>query len=244
VNPMRAEEFQKLWDEGRRREALDGARATARAGGEEEMLLKLAEALAIAGHQLGAWGMAEETYQIVTELRQKVWGPEHFHGAYAHKALADWYRDVGRFDEAERTMRLSLDIAERRWKEDPRPVRNTLLDLAGLSVERKDLAAAESFYQRALEVEESSARPDRDELRFILNELRALYSRQGRIEDAAKALARRLTLSKTLGKRPDLDDAHDLTVLAELRRRMGRQKEADALLERANRIRARARGKG
>ncbi|CAN92270.1 hypothetical protein sce2111 [Sorangium cellulosum So ce56] len=223
-----------LWDEGQAAEAIAGARA-ALVGAPEDARLSVAGALIACADAADSSPMAEEAHRVAAELRESVWGSDHPRSPYVRLPLAGWLQRVGRFDEAERELLAALAVAERRT-EDPRPLRDVLVCLARLALERNDLDEAAVRFQCAMAAEESRPRPEAIELQPLLGELHAIYAQQGRVAEAASAMERRLQLSRTLGRRPSLDDARDLLALADLRDKQGRSGDAAALRERSARI--------
>lgn len=232
---MEADALRGLWEQGRRDEALAAAREALASASEDERLA-LAGALIACADELEFGPDVEEAHRLAVELRASVWGEEHPQGAYVRLPRAAWLSRLGRHDEAERELLGALAVAERQGGRFHHPHRHVLVALAELAQRRGNIDEAIAYYRRAVAAEEAWSRPDPAELQPLLGELRALYVQQGRIAEAAEAMSRRLALSRTLGKRPDLDDVEDLRTLADLRDKEGRHGDAAALRERAARI--------
>ena len=104
----------------------------------------------------------------------------------------------GDFAEAERLIRLSLDIREEALGPDHPEVATSLNNLAELQASLARFLEAETLCKRALSIRERVLGPAHPDVAASINNLGGLYFRQSRYEEAEPFFQRSLTLREAL----------------------------------------------
>jgi tetratricopeptide (TPR) repeat protein len=180
-------------------------------------------------------------------IAEKALGSDHPDAAASLRALAEPYRQQGRYAEAEPLLRSALAIEEKALGPNHPAVATSLSALASLYREQARYDEAEPLFRRAIGIQEKALGPDHYDLGASLNRLAVLYQAQGRYSEAEPLFKRALAIvEKAFG--PDHPDiATSLNHLAALYRvrgdwAHGRYGEAEPLLKRALTIEEKALG--
>ena len=165
---------------------------------------------------------------------EKALGPDHTDVALSLNNLAAFYKDQGRFADAEPLYKRSLVIRAKILGSDHPDVALSLNNLAELYRVQGLYADAEPLYKRSIAIAEKAfGSSDHPDVARSLNNLALLYTSQGRYAEAEPLLKRSLATSeKELGpNHPDV--AKSLNNLALLYNNQGRYAEAEPLYKRS-----------
>lgn len=160
-------------------------------------------------------------------------GPDHPDVGVVLSTLANLYRELGRYAEAEPLYWRALAIDERALGPDHPNVGTRLNNLANLYQDQGRYGEAEPLFKRALAIGEKMLGPDHPEVSKRYGNLAVLYEVQGRYAEAEPLYKRALAIDeKTFG--PDHPDvARDLNNVADLYRDQARYTEAEPLYKRS-----------
>jgi len=156
--------------------------------------------------------------------------------------LASLYETQGRYAEAERLYRRSLEIYEKALGPDHPSVGTLLNNLGELYRAQGRYAETEPLFRRSLAIREKVLGPDHPDIGTTLNNLALLYKAQGRYAETESLHQRSLSIAeKALG--PDHPKVWAaLNNLAALYEMQGRYAEAEPLFRRSLTIREKALG--
>jgi tetratricopeptide (TPR) repeat protein len=189
-------------------------------------------------YQQGKYAEALPIAIEALKAAEAAFGPDDTRVATSLNNLATLNMDQGKYAEAEPLFERALGIDEKALGPDHPNVAICLENLAALYDHQGRYAEAEPLYQGALRIREKAFGPDDPSVAITLNNLALLYKKQeGKYAEAEPLFERALSIDeKALG--PDQTDvATDLDNLAVLYREQGRRAEAEALEQRALRIR-------
>lgn len=140
---------------------------------------------------------------------------------------------LGRVDLAEGNFTLTLAMAERTLPADDPRLAESVRDLAWIKHKRGDLAAAEPFARRAVELHEKARPRDDFELARTLTNLAAILISQDRLDEAEVILRRALKLAEGALGQDHLRLAPFSRGLGEICASRKNFKEAEALIRRS-----------
>ena len=145
--------------------------------------------------QLYQQGRYEEGIAIaeqVLEIRESILG-NHPDTATALNNLAELYRAMGRYSEAEPLYQRSLSIREQQLGADHPDTAQSLNNLAELYRAMGRYSDAEPLYQRSLSIYEQQLGADHPNTAATLNNLAGLYESMGRYSEAEALYKRSLS---------------------------------------------------
>ena len=141
-----------------------------------------------------------------------------------------------RFDEAEKTAREVLQVAEKSFGLDHANVAKAAGNLGAILRDQRKYAEAEPFYQRALILWEKIKGPESPTVATALHNFADLYEREGKYAEAEPLLKRSLTIREKTLRPNDPYIAFVLESYAHLLKRLGRDQEARTMEARAKQI--------
>jgi tetratricopeptide (TPR) repeat protein len=183
--------------------------------------------------QAGKYKEAAEVEERELALRERqAGGPDDPGVGLALNNLANIYRKLGRYTEAESLWKRSLAIREKAFGPEHPNVATALNNLALLYTDLNRHAEAEPLYQRSLAIREKVLGPDSPEVGLLLNNLALLYFYEGRYAGAEPLYQRSLAVrEKALG--PNHRDVGQTVLnLAQLYKSQDRFAEAERLYQR------------
>ena len=195
-------------------------------------------------NQVNGKAVAGALYYRALAIREKALGPEHPLVADSlHNVGLTLYFDQGRLPTAIPLFRRALAIREKAFGHSHLKVAESLSSLAFVYDLHGSYKDAASLYEEALEIRETNLGPDAPEVLQTLYNLGMAYRLQGEYGKAETINKRRLmSLERKLG--PDHPEvAAALEIYASTLRNAGREEEAKILHERAEQIRAKAKGR-
>ena len=186
----------------------------------------------------GRYAEAEPLLQRCLEQYATRRGPKHEYTATAATNLALLYRDMGRFDDAERYMLQGKGIRE----ELAAPVRdvelsNSLNNLAGLLRERGRYAEAEPLARQAVEIRTRVHGLEHRDVATSMNVLAEILRATGQYAEAETLLGTTLSIRRARLGAEDVRVASSLNSLGGVYEGLGRLKEAEAAYQQGLQIR-------
>ena len=167
------------------------------------------------------------------EIREAQLGPEHPSTATSLNNLAELYRSMGRYGEAEPLYARSLEISEAQLGPEYPSTATSLNNLAGLYELMGRYGEAEPLYARSLEIREAQLGPDHPSTATSLNNLAGLYYALERYSEVEPLFLRAMQIDlKAIGENHP-DTAIDYVNLAGLYTQLERYAEAEPLYHRA-----------
>lgn len=177
-------------------------------------------------------------------IRESRLGPEDPAVASVLNNLGTAFAKLGRFDEAEATLRRTLALQQRLWGDrDPR-VAKTLHNLGGIAYYRDRLDDAERLLKRGLAIREAVLPADDLDLAGSREALALLLSKRGRPAEAAEVLERLAASGEKVYGPAHPSFARTLLNLGLARKSLGQDEPARRNLERALAICDRSLGPG
>jgi CHAT domain-containing protein/Tfp pilus assembly protein PilF len=201
-----------------------------RADGDAECRAARAEGLALC--KTADYPGAVKAFQRALDLA----GPEHSETAAILNDLAQAYREMGQYAQAEPPYQRCLAIYESRLGPDNPGVATIVGNLAELYRLMGRYAEAEPLYQRSLKIYESQLGPDHFNVATGLHNLALLYHELAQYDQAEPLYQRSLKIyeSKLGPDHPYV--AASLNQLAELYMLMGQYTQAEPLYQRSLKI--------
>ena len=180
-------------------------------------------------------GEAEALHRRSIAIYEKALGPNHSAVDLAFMGLAELYKVLGRYAEAEHLLQLSLAGFEKRSGPGSRDL--GLPALAALYEAQGRFAEAEELYQRSIATRERRLGKESREVANTLNSLAELQRGQGRYHEAGMLHERALAIREKLHGPEHHDVAISLNNLAGAYQQQGRYTLAERLYLRSQAIR-------
>jgi len=169
----------------------------------------------------------------VLGIRKKKLGEEHPRYAASLNNLAELYRTMGRYDQAEPLYKQALVINKKALGEDHPDYATSLNNLALIFDSMGRYDQAEPLYKRALDIKGNTLGEEHPGYATSLHNLAGLYKSMGRYDQAEPLYKQALDIrKKTVGKEHP-NYATSLNNLAALYRSMGRYDQAKLLYKHA-----------
>jgi serine/threonine protein kinase/tetratricopeptide (TPR) repeat protein len=190
---------------------------------------------------LGVYDRSAALLERALDLRRATLGSEHPDTASAMQSLAEAYRELARFDDAESLHREALAV-KRRGGSATAAVATSLNDLGLTLSERGKYAEAEPLLREAIDVWRRAAPGGSPEVAVGLNNLAQTLRQQGRLDDAAAALDEAIAIRRQRFGNDHPLLAHVLGHLGQVRNAQGDLARAEPLLREALGIRRKVYG--
>ena len=190
---------------------------------------------------LGVYDQSAALLERALDLRRSTLGVEHADTAASMEALAEAYRELARFDDAETLHREALAI-KRRVGDSPASIASSLNDLGLTLSERGRYADAEPLLREAIETWRRLEPDASANVAVGLNNLAQTLRQQGRLDDAAAALDEAIAIRRRRFGNDHPLLAHVLGHLGQVRNAQGDLARAEPLLREALAIRRKAYG--
>jgi serine/threonine protein kinase/tetratricopeptide (TPR) repeat protein len=190
---------------------------------------------------LGVYDRAAALLERALDQRPATRGPEHTDTANSMEALAEAYRELARFDEAEALHREALAV-KRRVGSPPAAIAASLNDLGLTLSERGRSADAEPLLRDAVATWRSLGPDGSAEVAIGLNNLAQTLRQQGRLDDAVGALDEAIAIRRQRYGNDHPLLAHVLGHLGQVRNAQGDLTRAEPLLREALAIRRKTYG--
>jgi eukaryotic-like serine/threonine-protein kinase len=217
------------------------ARIDAELAGQPVVQARLLGTMGTVYGALGAYAQSSTLLERALELRRTTLGAEHLDTAAAMEGLAEAYRELARYDEAERLHRQALEV-KRRLGAPPTSIASSLNNL-GLTVsDRGDATQAETLFRDALAIWRAAGAADVEHVAGGLNNLAAVLRKQGRLEESARLLEEAVELRRRTRGNAHPALARVLGQLGQVYNQRGEFARAEPLLREALAIRQRAYG--
>jgi serine/threonine-protein kinase len=225
------------------RELLDrgAARIDAELAGQPLVQARLMATIADVYGSLGAYAQSAGLLERSLQIRRGTLGADAPDTVAAMDALGEAYREMARFDDAERMHRAALDA--RRRAAAPATLIATSLNNLGLTLdERGDPADAEPLLREALALWRTSDGEQSEHVAIALHNLAAALRHQGRLADAVPLLEQSIAI-----RRRRVGEGHPALVpalgqLGQTLNQLGDLARAEPLLREALAIRQRVYG--
>ncbi|MEZ5291468.1 MAG: serine/threonine-protein kinase [Vicinamibacterales bacterium] len=190
---------------------------------------------------LGAYTRSAALLERALELRRATLGPDAPETATAMGDLAEAYRELARFDEAEALHRDALNL-QRQNGAPPIAIATSLNNL-GLTVnERGRHGEAEPLLREAIDIWRTTEGDDAEHVAVGLNNLAAVLRQQGRLADAVPLLEQAIDIRRRRGGSAHPGLALVLGHLGQVYNQQGELAKAEPLLVEALSIRQRVYG--
>ncbi len=190
---------------------------------------------------LGVYQRAAALLERALDLRRATLGAEHLDTADSMAALAEAYRELARFDQAETLHREALAV-KRRAGAAPASIAASLNDLGLTLSERGRYADAEPLVREAIATWRSLAPEPSADVAVGLNNLAQTLRQQGRLDDAATALDEAIAIRRRRYGNDHPLLAHVLGHLGQVRNAQGDLARAEPPLREALAIRRKVYG--
>ena len=157
-----------------------------------------AQLLGTMGTVYGSLGIYDRSAALLErglELRRATLGREHPETATAMEDLAEAYRELARFDEAETLHREALAL-KRRTNAPPSSLASSLNNLGLTLSERGRYADAEPLLREAIAMWQRHEGPTAEPVAVGLNNLAAVLRQQGRLDDAVPVLEQAIAIRR------------------------------------------------
>jgi eukaryotic-like serine/threonine-protein kinase len=225
------------------RELLDrGAeRIDAELAGQPVVQARLLATMGTAFAALGAYERSATLFERALEQRRATLGSEHLDTAISMEDLAEAYRELARYDEAESLHRQALDL-KRRIGASPVAVASSLNNLGLTLSERGAHADAEPLLREALDTWRRAEGDEGEHVAVGLNNLAAVVRQQGRLAEAAGLLESAVALRRRVGANTQPALSNVLGQLGQVYSQQGELAKAEPLLQEALAIRQRIYG--
>jgi serine/threonine-protein kinase len=190
---------------------------------------------------LGVYDRSAALLERALALRRTTLGQEHVDTARSMEALAEAYRELARFDDAEAMHREALAI-KRRVGDSPSAIAASLNDLGLTLSERGKYAEAEPLLREAIAAWRQLAPGALADMAVGLNNLAQTLRQQGRLDEAVTALDEAIAIRRQRFGNDHPLLAHVLGHLGQVRNAQGDLARAEPLLREALAIRRKAYG--
>jgi tetratricopeptide (TPR) repeat protein len=128
-------------------------------------------------------GLVDEACQTLERI-EKALGPDHHTTLVSVSNLANLYRTMDRFEEAEPLFLRLMEVQEHRLGPDHPDTLSTCNALASMYEKKEDYSAAEPLYLKASRGQERTLGPDHPATLLSMNNLAAMYRKLRKYEDA------------------------------------------------------------
>lgn len=224
--------IEALWRAGKRADAIEAAKKVAEDDTAKSVeSIDMADMMERLAQEYGVGRDADEAMCVSALLRSRAWPQDDPQCAHANQGLIAWYARTGRYQEAEKELERSREVAKRFVGQSIAPLRSLLRLSAEVADQSGRLLDAIAFLQRAIEVEETHGNANADELGPLYRALAQSFLRVDKMDEAAAALESSLQVPHRRLSGPE--EAEVLSQLASLRERQGRVQAAVRLTERA-----------
>lgn len=159
-----------------------------------------------------------------------------------NKKALQLYKD-GKYEEAEKVVRQSLEIAEKKYGAEHHRTGTSLNNLAMLYKSQGRYSDAEPLYKRSLAIFEKILGKEHLGIAICLNNLASLYQLQGKYADAEPLFKRALEIREKIQGKEHPDTVAGLDNLASIYKLQGKYSSAEPLYRRALEINEKLRGK-
>jgi tetratricopeptide (TPR) repeat protein len=133
---------------------------------------------------------AEKMCKLGLELQKKALYEKHPYVAYTFRTLGAIYQEQGKYDKAGSALDEAMAIMLDSHTENDRALVPFWVDIAGLLVAKRDFEEAESYYNRATTLINSSYGPEHLYTANVLGSVARLYTLQGRYDEAEELIDR------------------------------------------------------
>ncbi len=133
---------------------------------------------------------AEKMCKLGLELQKKALYEKHPYVAYTFRTLGSIYQEQGKYDKAGAALDEAMAIMLDSHTENDRALVPFWVDIAGLLVAKRDFNEAESYYNRAITLINSSYGPEHLYTANVLGNVARLYTLQGRYDEAEELIDR------------------------------------------------------
>ena len=133
---------------------------------------------------------AEKMCKLGLELQKKALYEKHPYVAYTFRTLGAIYQEQGKYDKAGTALDEAMAIMLDSHTENDRALVPFWVDIAGLLVAKRDFEEAESYYNRAMALINSSYGPEHLYTANVLGSVARLYTLQGRYDEAEELIDR------------------------------------------------------
>ena len=200
-------------------------------------LVKQALPLIEAGQFAQAETLLNQEQELIGRLPDRTGGLRWRRGAMlggVKDMLGSVYMRQGRFDEAEKAFRESLDANEKEWGLDSKTIVEPLLQIASSRMRQGKMDGVEDLLRRGVAIAEANMGSDSMEAAEIKNSLASYYGKTGQ-SDKAAALFKQAIATFDSGQSPQdrLSAAQSRDNLGTIYMQMGRFDEARASYEQA-----------
>jgi len=190
---------------------------------------------------LGIYDRAATLLERALQLRRSTLGADHPDTAESMQGLAEAYRELARFDDAEAMHRETLAL-KRRSGSAPASIASSLNDLGLTLSERGRFADAEPLLREAIDTWRRLGPGAAADLAVGLNNLAQTLREQGRLDDAVAALDEAIAIRRQRFGNDHPLLANVLGHLGQIRNAQGELAAAEPLLREALAIRRKAYG--
>ena len=133
---------------------------------------------------------AEKMCKLGLELQKKALYEKHPYVAYTFRTLGSIYQEQGKYDKAGSALDEAMAIMLDSHTENDRALVPFWVDIASLLVAKRDFNEAESYYNRAITLINSSYGPEHLYTANVLGNVARLYTLQGRYDEAEELIDR------------------------------------------------------
>ncbi len=203
-----------------------------------------ARLLGTIGTVYGGLGLYEKSAALLErglELRRSTAGGDPLDTASAIEDLAEAYRELARYDEAEKLHREALAL-KRRFGASPSAVASSLNNLGLTLSERGRYADAEPLLREAIAMWSENDGPASENVAVGLNNLASVLRQQGQLDDAVPVLERAIAIRRQRFGSGHPALAQAVGHLGQVYNAQGEFAKAEPLLREALAIRQRAYG--
>ena len=192
---------------------------------------------ATANVELGLFSQAIDQHLQAKEIREKIYGLNHYDVSLSLNNLGNAYRETGQYKKAEKSLRDSLRIREAATSSDSPRLVAPLNNIALTFVEMGRYEEAEQFYRKAIALLGEVENPGKKGLGQVLTNFAKLRINQKRFIEAKDSLSEALKVSRAALGNEHHEVATGLNFLALAYAELGRESDALTTLDESLRIR-------
>jgi tetratricopeptide (TPR) repeat protein len=141
---------------------------------------------------------AEKMCKLGLKLQKKALYEKHPYVAYTFRTLGSIYQEQGKYDKAGSALDEAMAIMLDSHTENDKALVPFWVDIADLLVAKRDFKEAESYYQRAMTLINSSYGPDHLYTANVLGSVARLYTLQGRYNKAEELIDRTIATQEKI----------------------------------------------